>query len=447
MDFRKFNIQIVIRVIVLAGLALVTTYGIISRSWFFTPLATGILFILSCLELIIHLSYYRRNLNNFLINIKQSGFNATFPVSKNKEKDLFHTFNEIMKVFQDLSMERERQYQFLNTLTENIQAGLIAFNKAGDIHWMNPEAKKLLRKPGISSLKELANIQPELARELQRLVPGRKKILQLPGMQDMVEVSLQVTKISSSGELMAIGLLQNIHREMEIKEVESWQKLTRVMRHEIMNSMTPIVSLTEAVNKVISSKENLTSSDPDFDDLKESLETIENRSKGLVKFVNAYKDFSHIPELSVRELILSDEVKKVKALFEKDILEKKVAFLVDIKPEKLKITVDPDLFEQVLINLVKNSLEAFESPGGEITFFCRQESEGFSIRISDNGPGMDQQILDRIFIPFYTTKEQGTGIGLSLSRQIIQQHGGTITVSSSRGKGTVFRIDLYNHSY
>jgi two-component system, NtrC family, nitrogen regulation sensor histidine kinase NtrY len=442
MDYRKFNLQIIVRVIIIVILAIITAYGIIDRGWFFTPLVSGILLLLSCIELVRHLSYYHRSLNNFLMTIKQSGFNASFPENKPREEELFHTFNEIIQSFQSLALENEAQLQFLNTLTDNIQAGILVFNEAGVINWMNPEVKNLIRKPGISSLTDLARIQPDLAGELKALAPGRKKIISMPGSGENMEVSVQVSKILIGGEILNIGLLQNIHREMEIKEVEAWQKLTRVMRHEIMNSMTPIVGLTEAVNLVISSKENLNISDPDFIDIKESLHTIEDRSKGLLKFVNAYKDFSQVPELSLSEIGINDLLEKVKALFEKELAQKTAVLHLDVKPASMKVLVDQELFEQVFINLVKNSLEAFENSSGEIVVFCRRDKDRSLIRFSDNGSGIEEQILDRIFIPFYTTKKEGSGIGLSLSRQIIQQHGGNITVSSAKGKGTTFVIEI-----
>lgn len=441
MDYRGFNTGIVTRVVVIVLLAIFTAFAIVKNPWFFTPLVSGILLVGAVIELVRHLNYYSRNLNNFLMAIKQSGFNTTFP-EKEKGNTLFRAFNEITKAFHELALEKETNYLFLKTLTDKIEAGLIAYDKEGNIKWINPEAKSIIKKPGISTFAHLKEYQPVLVREIESLRTGQKKLIQLMVGDELVDISLQINQISIGQDMLYIALLQNIHREMEMKEVEAWQKLTRVMRHEIMNSMTPIVNLTEAVNQVLASRNDLNSKDSDFGDIKESLLAVENRSKGLIKFVNAYKDFSQTPELHITEFSFKAMMDKVASLLETELSLKNVDLELDIKPLSLKINADEELLEQVAINLIKNSLEAIRDDGGKIRVFCRKDNEGCLIKFSDTGPGISSEMLERIFVPFFTTKPEGSGIGLSLSRQIIHQHGGRINVDSSTDAGTTFIIEL-----
>jgi len=441
MDYRSFNTGIILRVVIIVILAIFSAFAIMKNQWFFTPLVSGILLVSAVIELVRYLNYYSRNLNNFLIAIKQSGFNTTFP-EKDKGNALFHAFNEITKAFHDLAIEKETNYQFLKTLTDSIEAGLIAYDKQGNINWINPEAKLIIDKPGISTFTQLKKYQPVLVHEIESLRSGQKKLIHLTNGNESIDISLQINQISIGGEELYIALLQNIHREMEMKEVEAWQKLTRVMRHEIMNSMTPIVNLTEAVNQVLASKNALDSKDSDFGDIKESLLAVENRSKGLIKFVNAYKDFSQTPELHISEFSFKGMMDKITSLLETDLSLKHVDLELDIRPSSLKITADEELLEQVIINLIKNSLEALGQEGGMIRIFCRKDVEGCLIKVSDNGPGIPSDMIERIFVPFFTTKTEGSGIGLSLSRQIIHQHGGHINVASTSDPGTTFVIEL-----
>jgi len=209
-----------------------------------------------------------------------------------------------------------------------------------------------------------------------------------------------------------------------------------------MNSMTPIVNLTEAVNKVLATKNDLQLTDSDFGDIKESLLAVENRSKGLIKFVNAYKDFSQTPELHITEFSFKNMMDKITSLLETDLSLKNIQLDLDIKPATLNISADEELLEQVIINLLKNSLEVLGEEGGAIRIFCRKNENGSLIKVSDNGPGIPSELVERIFVPFFTTKSEGSGIGLSLSRQIIHQHGGRINVASSLDPGTTFLIEL-----
>jgi two-component system, NtrC family, nitrogen regulation sensor histidine kinase NtrY len=239
-------------------------------------------------------------------------------------------------------------------------------------------------------------------------------------------------------------VLQNIQTELQQQEVESWQNLTRVLRHEIMNSMTPIVSLVGTMRLIVNEDiEKSTTDQEAVNDLKEALHTLEKRSKGMMQFVNAYRDFTTLPKPVFSNLNVKELLQDVVQLLQTDLTSNGVLWELSVKPETLIAKADSSQIQQVLINLIKNASESFSTQNSRLIKLDAYSNENLvMIDITDNGDGIEPEALDNIFIPFYTTKKTGSGIGLSLSRQILQQHGGQLNVSSQVGKGTVFTLVL-----
>ena len=235
---------------------------------------------------------------------------------------------------------------------------------------------------------------------------------------------------------------------MDQNEIESWQKLIRVLTHEIKNSVIPISTLTEVISHMVTQEDgsnlSLSSlSEEDEKDIRKSLQTIEKRSKGLVKFVSSYGDLAKIPQPQLEEFDIKNLIRQIISLEKTEANKKDIKISFSSGKKEVIIKADPQLLEQVLINLIKNAIEALNGQkDGEVTVFMEQSEQLTSIKIKDNGPGMDQEILNNIFIPFFTTKKGGSGIGLSLSRQIIRAHKGNLKVSSKLGEGSVFEITL-----
>jgi signal transduction histidine kinase len=387
------------------------------------------------------LNKYQKSLNQFLLAVKQGGFNTTFPQSSKPGEEIFKTFNEIIDTFGVLALKNESQYQFLQALTENIRAGLICFNTSGDISMLNPEAKKFIGKPYIKNIKEIEVVQKGLFDKINVLEAGESGVIKMKSGNVELGTLVHKNTVIINDEELNIILLQDIHNEMEINQLNSWQQLTRVMRHEIMNSLTPIVSLTEAVNSVMGSKKSISSEEEDYKDIMESLGAIENRSKGLLRFVNAYKNFSNPPEIHKILFEISGMLERVEQLFKNKLDEKNIILDISCKPKSLQMEADEELLEGVIINLVKNAIEAMDKQRGKISIVARK-TERVHISVADTGMGVKSHVLENIFIPFFTTKEEGSGIGLSLGRQVIQLHGGNISVHSTPGEGTSFHIEI-----
>lgn len=247
------------------------------------------------------------------------------------------------------------------------------------------------------------------------------------------------------GKVLRIVVLQNIQSELQQKEIQAWQNLTRVLRHEIMNSLTPILSLAGTMKEIV--QYDITPIIPENEgvqDLTEALQTLEKRSAGIIQFVNAYRDYTTLPKPVFVEIKAKDLLNRILQLFHKDLQEALIEAKITIVPETLSLTADADQIEQVLINLIKNSIEALQGhtdPTLSVRVYSDMNQHIY-IEVADNGSGIEPEAMERIFIPFFTTKKTGSGIGLSLSRQIVQQHGGSLTVSSKVGEGTTFVMVL-----
>jgi signal transduction histidine kinase len=239
--------------------------------------------------------------------------------------------------------------------------------------------------------------------------------------------------------------LQNIQTELEENEMEAWQKLVRVLTHEIMNSVTPISSLANTLEEDIkfhleADNEKCEMTREELDDLHLAIKTIQKRSDGLIRFVTDFRSLTHIPKTQFAEVPVKDLFDHIDLLMRHELDENRVIFKKDVDPLNLNIKIDRELIEQVLINLIKNAIQALEEQSDRqisLSAFKRDHKHTF-ISVKDNGPGIDEEAQSKIFIPFYTTKKNGSGIGLSLSKQIMRQHLGSISVKSKSNEGTEF---------
>jgi two-component system nitrogen regulation sensor histidine kinase NtrY len=261
-------------------------------------------------------------------------------------------------------------------------------------------------------------------------------------------LTLQATELRIRGNTVKLVTLQNIQTELQKQELESWQNLTRVLRHEIMNSITPISSLTSTLREIL--EQDLTKKEDVYelkaegaDDLREGLNTIENRSKGLIKFIDAYREYTSLPQPKIATVRVKDLIEKVAQLLKPELKKTEIDFSYKWESEYLTVQVDTEMIEQVLINLVKNAIEALENtPSARIEVVGRYQNNSVLIEVIDNGPGIIPEAIERIFIPFFTTKKTGSGIGLALSRQIMQMHNGALSVKSELDVKTVFTLSF-----
>lgn len=430
-------------------IALTLAYVLANRSWFFTPLVLTILLLAGVWSLIYYIERTNKDLTHFILSIKQGGFTSSFPVGKRGDihRKLSEAFNDVIEEFRKINLQRETHYQYLQILTENIQVGIISFDLDGKVMSLNPAARQLLNVFHLRHTREIKSVNPKLYVTVNELEPGQRRLIRVLIANREVRLSLQVKELVMDGKPFKVVLMQDLNAELEEQEVDAWQKLIRVLTHEIMNSVTPIVSLTESLNVLLAMPDGGRKplhllDEEDREDLYGSLQTIENRSKGLLRFVNAYKDFTRTPELTLEPVDVSATISRVVTLLHQEFSSKHISVsTTDVSPRTMA-KADAEWLEQVLINLFRNSIDALSDavkPSIKVSAYVHNQRTVVSI--ADNGMGMDEETLEKAFIPFFTTKKKGSGIGLSLSRQIMRLHGGSLSIKSKEGEGTQVVLD------
>mgnify|MGYP001529805599 FL=1 len=296
---------------------------------------------------------------------------------------------------------------------------------------MNEAAKRLLDNHNLKSIDELKYFHSELPARLYSLKAGDIAVLQAKKEEETIQLALSGMEFVIQGRPLTVASMKNIHSVLDSQETEAWQKLIRVLTHEIMNSITPVTSLSELLEHQI---EDFDGNEEERAEIRRMLQTIRRRGDGLIRFVNSYREVSHLPQPLLKIYTSQELLTGVVRLMYR---EPNDLHLI-LPPKAQRLMADKDLIEQVLINLIKN---ARENDATDIRISAGLSSgERPYIRIEDNGTGIEHEVLDRIFIPFFTTKPTGSGIGLTISRQIMHLHRGTITVSSEPGKGSIFTL-------
>jgi nitrogen fixation/metabolism regulation signal transduction histidine kinase len=409
----------------------------------------GLAIVILISELIHYIERSHRDLENFLLAIRQSDFSSLFPSLRNKGTDdgLKQAYYEILKVFQGLRSEKEFGHQYLQTVVEHVKIALICYDEKEEVQLMNEAAYQLFGKPYIKNIKALELTDKSLLETIRNLAAGRKELVKVNIQGTTLHLSVQATAFKMGQKSYKLVSFQDIGSELEAQEVESWQKLIRVLTHEIMNSVIPIATLSSVINEMLQEKAaqnpNPAQEEDEEDiDIRNSLQTIENRSKGLVSFVRAYSSLTQTAKPVMREVRIEELFTRVYTLLRPSTAKKGIKFNILLLQEKLRIMADPELLEQVLINLILNAVDAVEGrQNAAIDMIAGINPSGQPlIQVKDNGAGIDEEVLQNIFVPFFTTKKKGSGIGLSLSKQIMLLHKGNITVQSVKGEGTTFRL-------
>jgi two-component system nitrogen regulation sensor histidine kinase NtrY len=409
--------------------------------YYITMFILVVVIVLTVGDMIHKVNQSNRDFTAFLLGIKYEDFSATYS-GHHKGKtfgEMYDAFNQINRKFLNIKAEKEANHQYLQTIVEHVSVGLLCLDEEGNVFMMNKALKKLLRKPYLVNAEALKKIDKNLYEVVQRLHSGDKELLKITIDNKIVQLSISALEFKLQKQSLKLVSMQNIQSELEERELEAWQKLIRILRHEIMNSISPIVSLTSTIEGMMKGGKL---EGEDLDDVKAAIRAIRNRSEGLMHFTETYRNLTRIPPpkfqiVDVR-LLVQRLSTLLKPAFEKD----HINFQMQMPNSPVNCSIDPELLEQVLINLIKNAIEAVNgSEKPTITVTAQKEQSGkTTISVIDNGKGIEEGELDEIFVPFYTTKVEGTGIGLSLSRQIVRMHKGRLFVQSVVGEGTVFTI-------
>jgi len=353
-------------------------------------------------------------------------------------------FNEINSTFQDISKEKETQYQYLQKVLELVDTGILSYEVAsGEVIWMNESLKKILQVPYLKTIHSLEKRDHELYIQIIALTPSERVISTIHREKNNLKIVLSATAFKTDDLTFKLIAFQNVNEALEETEAKAWQKLLSVMTHEIMNSVAPISSLA---NTLQSRLKQLASETPNssviVEDLELGVETIRKRSEGLLKFTETYRNLNKITKANLAKVYISELFENIHRLMQPTLLQKNIEAIIILKEPLLSVEIDAGLIEQVLINLILNAIDAVKSnPDPKIILSAYTDNDNkIIIKIADNGTGMDEEVLDKIFVPFFSTKKNGNGIGLSLCKQIMLVHKGSITVQSIENEGTAFYL-------
>ncbi len=388
-----------------------------------------------------------KEIAGFLSSIKYDDFSHTYPTKGNSPSmdRLYGEFNSVIKKFREIRADKEANYHYFRTIVQHVGIGLITFNKLGDVQIINSSAKRLLGIDSISNIFELSKISPKLVESLVKLKTGGSDLIEFTQEGTRTQLSIYVIELVLRGEEFKLVSVQNIQSELEEKEMDAWQNLIRVLTHEIMNSVTPLSSLAATVeeNLVDNIEDDVPIERDEIEDIYLAVQTIKRRSEGLIRFVSDFRNLTKIPQPKIAQEEVSKVLDHILLLLKHELDGKNVKLTIDISPKDLTFNIDKELLDQVLINLLQNAIHALDENEGDKHIILRafkNEYDRTTLTIRDNGSGIDEEALSKIFIPFFTTKKQGSGIGLSLSKQIMRKHGGAITVKSVINEGTEFTL-------
>ncbi len=442
---KKFSAILLYRVFLLViSTVILVWYTVEHQMWYFGIITGLIMTGIQTYGIYYYVVNTNRKLIRFFESIQYSDFTLKFRSDNHMGtsfQDINKQLNDVLEAFRQARAEREASLHYINTIVQHVNVGLISFSTTGNIELINSAAFRILGVYRLRNISELSKVHPDLVTILNSLSAGGKFLYRA---SDENQISINATAVSLRGRVVKLVTFQNIQAELQDKELEAWQNLTKILRHEIMNSITPIVSIIDTMKDIIAY--DLYSGDTvnkeAISDLKEALQTVESRGRGIMNFVNAYREFTSIPTPKFSEIETGTLINDIISLVMPQLRQQNIRLSLDFG-DKLLIHADSQQIEMVLINLLRNAAEALEkTEDPEIHIRSYTADNQVIIQITDNGTGIEQEALEKIFIPFYTTKKTGSGIGLSLSRQIMQMNRGNLKVQSELGKSTTFLMNF-----
>lgn len=412
-------------------------------SWFLILTIGGAVFF-QVRELVRAVERSNENLTNFLDSIRFDDLSSSFKTDSQDPtiQRLHSELNEAIQKLRISRKEKDSEYQFFKNIVQHVGIGILTFKRDGSIQIINTAAKRLLKVTRAETIEDLREVDDSLVDSFLKLKTGGRELIRLKTGDETLQLSIFAIELTLRDEEVKLISMSNIQSELDEKEMEAWQNLVRVLTHEIMNSVTPISSLAGIVEEELGRKIQYEQDikNDELGDMHLSLQTISRRSAGLIRFVKEFRSLTHIPKPKLAEIAVKSLLEEMAMLHKKELADHGVAINVSVEPENLFILADKAMIEQVLVNLIKNAIQAFDEQADKrIDLVARSNEKGRAmISVKDNGVGIDNEALEKIFIPFFSTKKTGSGIGLSLSKQIMLQHEGRITVRSKLGEGTEF---------
>lgn len=384
-------------------------------------------------------------IDDFFESVKYRDFSRWFNDQRGPKdiRTLHKGFNLVNSTIKNIDKERQAQFIYLQKILEMVKVGIIAYNlENGEVLWVNDSLLNILDLPSFKNIQFVKKRRPKLFEELFETHYSNDQSVNLEMKNETLKVLISDTVFQLEDRSFKLIVIQNIEETLNKSESEAWKKLLSVMTHEIMNSIAPISSLSETLqNQVQMKMDNHKNYDLNLEDLNTGISSIMKRSEGLMKFAKTYRTLNKVSQVHKSRIKVDELFKTIGHLMQPSLSQKQLLLQFINSDPKLELNIDVHLIEQVLINLILNARDACENrPDSKVSISAEKLREHVLIKVIDNGNGIPSEILDTIFVPFFSTKKTGSGIGLSISKQIMMLHNGRIQVMSKEGKGTVVSL-------
>lgn len=451
MFYQRFTFRLIFKLLFINLIGILLGYLILRTQLWFTMVGVSCIFIAAVFSLYNYINQIRADIKRFISAVKTRDHTLNFrnKSTKGSFPDLYNSFDEIIKTHKDIQLEQDAMFQLIKTILQQVPVGVIVVkeNSAPDgnmeISFFNEAATALLNVPAYKYWHRLQQHLPLFTAEIENISKGGKRFLELKIQEKLIQLSTEVIPLNLYGSNYMIVSFQNIKDEIEQKEIEAWNRLIGVISHEILNSITPISSLSDTVNSMVANKESLNKED--LEDLRPAIQTIKRRSEGLLGFVKDYRLIAELPTPELESHSIGGILQHIHVLMQPFAAVKKIKLQVGQTSSKISVNVDLKLVEQALINLVTNSIHALENiPEPLIEIDYRLELNKLFIDVTDNGKGIEADQIEKIFVPFFTTRKDGSGIGLTITRNIMKMHYGSLEVNSVPNEKTTFSL-VFNY--
>ena len=447
MFYQRFTYRLLFRLLVINLLAILL-YNLIERTTlFFTIMGVAIILLAALISLYHYINEIREDIKRFILAVKtrDSTLNFRNKVTNGSFPELYESFNDIIQVHKNIQLEKDSMFLLIKTILEQVPVGVIvvketvAEEEKKEIVLINQTAVALLNVPAYKYWHRLVQHLPQFSHEIAGIMNGGKKFIEIKIQDKLIQLSTEIIPLNLYQDNYTIVSFQNIKDEIEQKESEAWNRLIGVISHEILNSITPISSLSDTVNSMIQNKSALTFDE--LEDLKPAIQTIKRRSEGLLDFVKDYRLIAELPTPVLAYHTIGEILRHMKTLMQPFAQEKNISLKVEQTSSKITLNIDLKLIEQALINLVTNSIYALDDVlNGQIEISYRLELNKLYIDVTDNGKGVSPELTEKIFVPFFTTRKNGSGIGLTITRNIMKMHHGNLEVASIPFEKTNFSL-------
>lgn len=419
---RRFRLQVVVQVTLLVLSCALLAWSVIGQGMLAVPAVVAVIIAIQVWLMLRTVREHVDTLEEFFAAINYEDFTRRF-VEGDIDSELRTAFNKVIESFQAARAERDLQAQYLETVVRHLPIAFIAARPDGSLRLVNHPARRLTGMSGLGHLDQLGASDPALPDAMRAIAPGTQKLLQTRLRDVPAELRVSVAEIRQGGSTERLYSLENLSGELTARESTAWRNLIRVLTHEIMNTLTPVTSLAQSCA-------TMTDDPASAGELRDAVQTIARRSEGLTEFVSNYRALLKVPEPQPSILVVDRVLRDTVRLMKNELAD--VTVDISVVPESLTVNADPTLLDQVLLNVVRNALAAMESATAKtLRLHAALDYGRVCIRVRDSGGGVEADLVDQVFVPFFTTRRDGSGIGLSLCRQIMAAHGGEISLSNT----------------